>query len=402
MEACLEEIRAEVERRTDELVALTSAFIEIPSENPPGAHLGEARDWVGDQFDRFGIPFDVIDSSRGDTDHRIMVGTVGGEGPVLYLHGHYDVVPAFDQEQFSAKVANGAIVGRGASDMKSGLVAMMVAAVVHRDLGGGGRVRLVCVPDEETGGENGAERLTELGILGVGEDVVGAIVGEPSWPNIWYAARGAFTVSVTVHGEPAHVGLHYTGVSAFEGAYGILHELFRYRDQIARHHTDLRIEPEAARSSIMLIGGLSGGGTNFNIVPDEFSFTIDRRTNPDEDYATARAELLALLADLGERNDLTVEVLQDAAPAYTAPDEALITDIDEAITAATGRHAQLTMCPGCLETRVYGQHGIPAAAYGPGPMSAMHSPDEYVPIENLVEACLVYATVLRNQLGSQG
>ncbi|MGH9213435.1 MAG: hypothetical protein ACRD2C_22595, partial [Acidimicrobiales bacterium] len=42
-------------------------------------------------------------------------------------------------------------------------------------------------------------------------------------------------------------------------------------------------EPEAARASIMLIGGVTEGGTNFNIVPDTFRFTIDRRPNPDED-----------------------------------------------------------------------------------------------------------------------
>lgn len=150
----------------------------------------------------------------------------------------------------------------------------------------------------------------------------------------------------------------------------------------------------------MLIGGVSGGGTNFNIVPDEFSFTIDRRPNLDEDYATARAELLAQLEDLGETTELTVEVLQDAAPASTAVDDPLISSIEQAITAASGRHAQLTMCPGCLETRIYSQQGIPAVGYDPGPMALMHAPDEQVPIENLVEACLVYATVLQNRLGS--
>jgi acetylornithine deacetylase/succinyl-diaminopimelate desuccinylase family protein len=393
-------IRAEVERWTDELIALTSSFIEIPSENPPGTHMVEAQDWIRDQLERFAIPFDVIDSSRSDTDHRVIVGKVGGEGPVMYLHGHYDVVPAFAEDQFSARVVNGSIVGRGASDMKSGLVAMMVAAVIHRDIGGAGQIRLICVPDEETGGADGAERLGALGVLEDSADVVGAIVGEPSWPHIWYAARGAFTVEVTVRGKAAHVGLHYRGNNAFELAHGVLGKLFSYRDKIAEHKTDLRIEPEAARSSIMLIGGVSGGGTNFNIVPDEFSFTIDRRPNPDEDYMAARAELLAELENLAETTDLTIEVLQDVAPANTAIDDPLVSRIEQAITAANGRRAQVTMCPGCLETRIYNQRGIPAVGYGPGPMASMHAPDEHVPIENLVEACFVYATVLQDRLGS--
>lgn len=397
MEPHLDEIRAAVDGHRDELVTLTSELIEIPSENPPGAHLPEAQEWIRRQFERLAIPCRVIDSSRTNTDHRIVIGEVGDEGPILYLHGHYDVVPAFSADQFAARVEDGSIVGRGAADMKSGLVAMMLAAVVHRDLGGSGRVRLVCVPDEETGGADGAERLDELGLLEDAEEAVGAIVGEPSWPHLWYAARGAFTVEVVVRGEPAHVGLHYTGINALERAYRVLGELFRYRDTAVGHRTELAIEPEAARRSIMLIGGLSGGGTNFNIVPDEFRFTIDRRTNPDEDYLAARSELLALLADLGRSSDLTVEILQDAASAFTAPDDPLVTSMQEAI-AADGRQARLAMCPGCLETRVYARQGIPAVAYGPGPMSLMHAPDERVPIEHLVAACRVYATVLGNRL----
>jgi hypothetical protein len=110
---------------------------------------------------------------------------------------------------------------------------------------------------------------------------VGAIVAEPSFPNIWYAARAAFTVEVTVKGRPAHVGLHYTGTNALLAAHSVLDDLFAMADKVAEHCTELRIEPEPARHSIMLIGGTAGGGTNFNIVPGEFRFTIDRLRNPD-------------------------------------------------------------------------------------------------------------------------
>ena len=68
----------------------------------------------------------------------------------------------------------------------------------------------------------------------------------------------------------------------------------------------------------MLVGGLAGGGTNFNIVPAEFSFTIDRRPNADETYAEAKEELLELLEAAREDGiDLSWEVLQDASSAVT-------------------------------------------------------------------------------------
>jgi acetylornithine deacetylase/succinyl-diaminopimelate desuccinylase family protein len=391
-------IRQAVAARRDELTELLVEFCAIPAENPPGAHLVESQTWIGQTLARYGIRFESHDTSRTGGDHRVIIGSIGATGLVMYLHGHYDVVPAFTADQFAPTVRDDAIFGRGACDMKGGLVAMMIGALVHRDLGGSGQIRLVYVPDEETGGANGSERLVEHGLIDA-KDCVGAIVGEPSFPDLWYAARGAFTVKVTAHGRPAHVGLHYTGDNAFEHAHHIIGKLLADRDRIARHRTDLMIEPEAARKSIMLIGGLATGGTNFNIVPDQFSFTIDRRPNPDEDYAAACKELLDLLNDLGKDHRLTVEVLQDVLPAYTDADVPLARTLQSAVHLVSGRQAQLSMCPGCLETRIYSSIGIPSIAYGPGPLVQMHGPSEHVPIDNLLEAAAVYAITLSEHLG---
>jgi succinyl-diaminopimelate desuccinylase len=159
------------------------------------------------------------------------------------------------------------------------------------------------------------------------------------------------------------------------------------------------IEPKAAQESIMLLGGLATGGTNFNIVPDQFSFTIDRRPNPDEDYAAACKELLDRLNDLGKDHQLTVEILQDVLPAYADVDVPLIRTLQNAVHLTSDRQARLSMCPGCLETRIYSNLGIPSIAYGPGPLTQMHAPSEYVPIDNLLEAAAVYAITLDEHLG---
>jgi succinyl-diaminopimelate desuccinylase len=391
-------IRRAVAVRRDELTHLLVEFCAIPAENPPGAHLVESQTWIEQTLARYDIRYESHPTSQTEGDHRVIIGSVGDTGRVMYLHGHYDVVPAFTADQFAPTVRDGAVFGRGACDMKGGLVALLIAAVVHRDLDGGGQIRLVYVPDEETGGVNGSERLVENDLIDA-NDCVGAIVGEPSFPDVWYAARGAFTVKVTVHGRPAHVGLHYTGDNAFEHAHHIVGRLMAYRDAITRRRTNLMIEPEAARESIMLIGGVAGGGTNFNIVPDQFSFTVDRRPNPDEDYAAACEELLDLLGDLATDHPLTVEVLQDVRPAHTDVDVPLVRTLQDAVRVTTDRQAQLSMCPGCLETRIYSGLGIPAVAYGPGPVAQMHGPDEHVPIDNLLEAATVYAITLGEHLG---
>lgn len=380
-----------------ELVRLTREFVSFPTENPPGTGLAACQKWICATLEQFDIPHAVVDSSLSGGEHRVIVGTIGEPGPTIYLHGHYDVVPAFSTEQFDVVEVDGALRCRGTCDMKGGLVAMLIAAVVHRRLGGKGRIKIVFVPDEETGGINGAERLEELGLIDPSE-AVGAIVAEPSFPDIWYAARGAFTLEVTVSGRPAHVGLHYTGANALLAAHAAIGDLIEFGNEVALHRTDLRIEPEAARESILLIGGTSGGGTNFNIVPEQFTFTIDRRPNPDEDYVQAKADLLQRLDQLAEVHPISYKILQDVDPSFTSPDDPLIEAIQNGVSRVSGRHAPLSMCPGCLETRVYSRAGIPAVAYGPGPMAVMHAPDEHVPLVNLEEAAAVYATVLRDQL----
>jgi acetylornithine deacetylase/succinyl-diaminopimelate desuccinylase family protein len=394
-----ERVQRLVQRRRDEMVGLLTDLCSIPAQNPPGSHLVESQAWIERTLSRYGVPSQTHDTSRSGGDHRVVIGTVGESGPTMYLHGHYDVVPAFDPGQFSPAVRDGAVYGRGACDMKGGLVAMLIGALVHRDLGGRGRVRLVYVPDEETGGADGAQRLAERGLIDP-EDCVGAIVGEPSFPDLWYAARGAFTIRVTVHGRPAHVGLHYAGDNAFEHAHRLIGQLLAYRDAIARHRTALSIEPAAARESVMLIGGLAEGGTNFNIVPDRFCFTIDRRPNPDEDYVEARRDLLDRLDTFGREHPLSVEILQDVGPARTDEDAPLIQTMQAAVAATSGRSLRVSMCPGCLETRVYSAAGIASVAFGPGPLTEMHAPTEHVPIDNLIEAAAVYAITLGEHLGA--
>ncbi len=383
------------------MVRLLTDFCAIAAENPPGTFLLESQRWIEKTLHEYGIGSESHDTAQSGGQHRVIIGSIGDSGPMMYLHGHYDVVPAFGPEQFSPEVRDGRVFGRGASDMKSGLVAMLMGALVHRDLGGLGRIRLVYVPDEETGGANGSERMVQRGLIAT-EGCVGAIVGEPSYPDLWYAARGAFTVRVTVHGRPAHIGLHYTGVNAVEEGYHLIGRLLAYRDRIAKHKTGLKIEPEAARESVMLIGGQVGGGTNFNIVPDRFSFTIDRRPNPDEDYAAARRELLDLLDDFGKDHRVTVEVLQDVLPASADEDSPLIRTLQAAALEVSGRQVRASMCPGCLETRVYSSVGISSVAFGPGPFTEMHGPGEHVPIDNLVEAAAVYAITLGERLGVIG
>ena len=101
--------------------------------------------------------------------------------------------------------------GRGTGDMKGGLASMLYAAVALQRLRVPllGRLGLVFVPDEETGGQRGSSFLAAAKRLG--SHGIGMLTPEPTSGVVWNANRGAFTVRVTVHGREAHVGLLHQG-----------------------------------------------------------------------------------------------------------------------------------------------------------------------------------------------
>ena len=376
----------------DDIVAFARDLVAIPTENPPGAAYDECVQRICAELDSLAIGYEVVETGDDETGRQTILAEVGDRGPLLYLHGHYDVVPGFSRAQFEPRVEDGRLVGRGASDMKGGLAAIVHAA--RRAAEAGARIGLVIVPDEETGGRLGAERLAGLGRLDRG--AAGAIVAEPTWGTVWHACRGAFTLRVRVRGRAAHVGLHYEGVNAFAAAVDVAVALRELERAVRERRSALRFSSDSDRAaeSIMLVGGVSGGGTNFNIVPAEFSFTVDRRPNADESYEEAKRELLALLASQGERGiDLDWQVLQDAPSAVTPADSEFVHTVAGAVTAVTGTMPTPTCCPGVLETRVYHQLGIPAVAFGPGVIEQMHGPGEDVPVANLVDAAAIYAEV---------
>ena len=388
--ASIARLRGSAVGRPEQIVTFARDLVAIPTENPPGAAYDECVARICAELESLAIDHELVETGDDETRRQVILASVGESGPLLYLHGHYDVVPAFGPDQFEPRVEDGRLVGRGSSDMKGGLAAIVHAARPAAEAGA--RIGLVIVPDEETGGRLGAERLAGLGRLD--RSAAGAIVAEPTWGTIWHACRGAFTLRVRVRGRPAHVGLHYEGANAFEAAVEVAVTLRELEQALRgrRSGLDFSSPDDRARESIMLVGGVSGGGTNFNIVPAEFRFTIDRRPNPEENYDEAKQELLDLLASVRGRGvELDWEVLQDAPSAITAARSDFVQAVAAAVTAVTGTAPTVTCCPGVLETRVYQQLGIPAVAFGPGLIERMHGPDEDVPIVNLVDAAAIYA-----------
>jgi acetylornithine deacetylase/succinyl-diaminopimelate desuccinylase family protein len=386
-------IRETMQRRIktyqNEILDFTKALISLPTENPLGSEYKQCANAIYKTLSDVGLEC----SRHGDC----ITAYFGTGRRTMYLHGHYDTVPALAKDQFEPYVKNGKLYGRGSSDMKGGLASMIYAVKALKECGIEltGRIGLTIVPDEETGGLRGSGYLLTSKLLGL--DGMGMLTPEPTSGIIWNANRGAISLRITTVGKFAHVGLQHQGINAFEQMLTVAQALAKLERKVKRRTTKFKIEPEAAKHSILLLGGRVEGGTNFNAVPAECSFTVDRRINPEEDLLTEKKVLLSVLDELRKNGiNLKSEILQEAWSASSSEVSPLARALSQSIEEVQGKPSRFEMCPGLLETRFYARRGVPAYAYGPGLLSVSHGPNEYVHTESIFKCAEIYAlTVMR-------
>jgi acetylornithine deacetylase/succinyl-diaminopimelate desuccinylase-like protein len=215
---------------------------------------------------------------------------------------------------------------------------------------------------------------------------------EPTSGVIWNACRGAISMRVTVRGKPAHVGLHFRGVNAFEQAMELAHAFAALKRRMAGRRTRFAIRPAVARRSVLLIGGQAAGGTNFNAVPAEYWFTLDRRMNPEESLIREKRALLAVVDRFRKRGiHIDAHIFQEEPAAGFSAGEPVARAMAASAREITGRSPRFEMCPGLLEIRFYAHSGVPAYAFGPGKLEVAHGPNESVVLEKIYEFTAIYA-----------
>lgn len=365
------------------MAALLVDLIAVDSENPPGRALGRCARILRRAMDDLGLSPEIIPlpPSGALEEPSVVRGTAGAGAGLLYFHGHFDVVPAQDRAQFTAQRREGRIIGRGAADMKGGIVGMLYGAAAAQELGllGGGRIVLHLVCDEETGSVAGSGHLREAGLID--PRALAMVTAEPSGGAIWNAARGAISLRVEIRGREAHVGQADQGVNAFEHMLHVARPVEAYAREMASRH------------AMVVVGGLFGGGSNFNVVPGSAYFTVDGRYDPGEDLDAELARLTAIIEKAAGEIDgnVWVTVTQLQPPASTSQTHPAATTLAHVIADVEGAPARFELCPGILETRWYAQLGIPAFGYGAGRLDVSHGPAEHIDEAAMRRCAAVYA-----------
>lgn len=368
----------------DETIALLQALVQDEaSVNPPG-DVRESIRICKEKLEAEGFECETI----GDVDHvPNLVATYGsGNGPRLLYNAHVDVVPignedAWDYPPFDARIVDGRVYGRGAGDDKASVSAQVMGAIAlaRSGLDINGTIVVNVCGDEEVGGLRGAKYTVEN--IQPKPDFV--VAGEQTLNRICIGERGGAGVTVRVHGRTAHAALPWEGVPAIEGAAEIISAL---RTELwpklqARRHPVFD-PPSTATISII------NGGVKSNVIPDLCTFHIDRRILPGETSEGAADEIRAIAERVVSHfPGMSVEVEGRTGGRATLLDPDA--DIVKAMAAANERlgiDPEPTGYNMATDGRHFAAAGIPTIIYGPGDPSLAHIPNEWVGVDEVMEA----------------
>jgi succinyl-diaminopimelate desuccinylase len=314
-----------------------------------------------------------------DFEHRGLpvliaeVGSLDEAAPCIVLHGHLDVVPG-RPEQFEPRIEADRLIGRGAYDMKGGLAAMM-CALKDVEQQEGVRVRLICVPDEES--EELDVRSTDSAVQrGIGGDF--AITGEPTDLHIGVAAKGVLAMRIEVEGRAAHSSTPWLGDNAVLKAV----DVFKAIESLpfARESSDLYDRP-----SINL--GRIQGGDAINKVPDLCQMVVDIRFLPEQDPD----EILEQVRSIPAARVIRTFVF----PPVTVPrNNFYVQALREAVSRSTHDQALSVGRDGASDATAFMAAGIPAVEFGPAG-AGHHGPEEWVSISSLARYRRALADFIR-------
>lgn len=369
-------------------------LLQTSSVNPPGNEAAVVQ-ILADRAAAWGLDAQIVDVLRGRPNLIVtLAGT--GERPAVMLSGHSDTVPPGDvpweNDPFSGALVDGELWGRGATDMKAGLAAMLVAMASARRQGWQpkGDVRLAVTIGEEVDCA-GAKHLRDTG----GLDGVGWIViGEPTNLDVVAAHRGAIWLQIIGQGKTAHGSMPHLGINAIDHVITMLRWLGERWSKTPYTPHELLAPPT------MNVGTISGGFKT-NVVPDRAEATVDLRTLPGQDHHQIVREIRDLAAELESTTPglrLQVNVGNDMPPVETPVGHPLIVAASASVRDVTGGATQVRGATYYTDGGMWVDAKIPMVIFGPGDDKLAHQPNERVAVAQLVQGTQGYLALLERLL----
>ncbi len=392
-----------VEGNRDGLAQLLSELVAIPTVFPSAgyeeivARLEADFSRAGAQTTRITAPRERVEALGLTYPRPNLVARLGsGRSPVLLIGTHMDVVEAGDPAEwthppFSGEVVDGNVWGRGSCDAKSALAAQVYAARAIVETGHtlAGTLLLAASVDDEGGYDGlnwpGMAFVAEEGLASCGfprPDMV--INGEASGlERICGSFKGRLILEITVLGETAHASTPH-GTNAIEHALLLVDRLKSL--PLAEH-------PVQGAETLMVCS-IDGGASRYGDVPDSCRVGIDVRVVPPGGTAAVHENIRAVIDELSLQQPGfrvgEIRHLSEREPVEIARDHALVKALESAAR-DVGIGAEYASILGSGDLQGFLERDVAGVTYGPGSISRVHRPDEFVEIHALVKQTQIYA-----------
>ncbi|NCC26080.1 MAG: M20 family peptidase [Deltaproteobacteria bacterium] len=354
-------------------VELTRVLVAMDTVNPPGNEECVAR-VLAELLQSAG--FDVLLDEFAPGRSNVMARKGGGEGTLLFS-GHMDTVPfgsaPWSFDPLSGEIVDGRMFGRGTSDMKSGLAAMVCAAMRAASAFGpnGPSLQLALTAAEETGCK-GVAALRDRGLLC---PVRAVLIAEPTSNRPRLGHKGVLWLKAGTKGRTAHASSPELGDNALLKALDLAERLRSFPFDGQSH--PVLGEPSLALTTFQ-------AGASLNCIPDRAEIGLDIRTIP----GLVHVELLGRLRQtLGPELE-ALEVLDDQQGIWTEPDDPWALRVFEVVEGVTGKPCRVEGIRYFTDgSTLWEACGQPATVIlGPGEEGQAHMTDEFCPVENIRQA----------------
>ncbi len=403
-----------IDAHFDEQVKFLQELVRVPTDTPPGNNTphalrtAELLHTMGMHAEQFEIPAALVHEHGLTSITNLIVRRRYGEGRVIALNAHGDVVPpgeGWAHDPYGAEIEDGKLYGRASAvskcDFSTFTFAVRALEAVAKPAKGS--VELHFTYDEEFGGELGPGWL-----LANGHTKPDLMMAAGFSYQVVTAHNGCLQMEVTVHGRMAHAAIPDSGVDALQGAVALLNALYAQNTL----YKNIRSQVEGITHPYLNVG-LIEGGTNTNVIPGKVMFKLDRRMIPEENPAEVEANIREVLAQsVGDYNasrdaDRAIHIdirrmLMANAMKPLAGNQPLVSALQKHGSEVFGEPIPAVGTPLYTDVRLYVERGIPGVIYGAGPRTVLEShakrADERIDLEDLRKATKVVARSLSDLL----
>ncbi|EHM4865434.1 TPA: ArgE/DapE family deacylase [Listeria monocytogenes] len=362
---------------------------DIVNINSTNGHEEQVANYLQKLLAEHGIESEKV---QYDVDRASLVSEIGSsDEKVLAFSGHMDVVDAGDVSKwkfppFEATEHEGKLYGRGATDMKSGLAAMVIAMIeLHEEKQKlNGKIRLLATVGEEVG-ELGAEQLTQKGYA---DDLDGLIIGEPSGHRIVYAHKGSINYTVKSTGKNAHSSMPEFGVNAIDN-------LLLFYNEVEKFVKSIDATNEILGDFIHNVTVIDGGN-QVNSIPEKAQLQGNIRSIPEMDNETVKQVLVKIINKLNKQENVNLELIfdYDKQPVFSDKNSDLVHIAKSVASDIVKEEIPLLGISGTTDAAEFtkAKKAFPVIIFGPG-NETPHQVNENVPAENYLEMIDVYKRI---------